>query len=574
MTSDGFDEEIRQAYFDDCFQLIESAETLLILMDSGEVPAGAVDTLFRSAHNIKGSSMAMGFEELAHFAHVYEDVLSLLKKNTLQPTKEVLDLLFRTLDLIKTFIAGLKLDDKFKVDTKAVESELKSLFLQNNQNPGSPQSIQIAATPEPSVSPAPPPTNPAQTVAITPSPIAEKASAQNAPATAQEELIRVSTNRLDLLLNFIGELVINQSIMSRHKTEGTTATDQAIQTITYSEKLVNEIQDVAMSLRMTSVRGLFQKMHRTVRDIASSQSKEVNFMTEGEHVELDRTIIDRMGDPLTHLIRNAVDHGIEPTEARLAAQKTPRAKVVLRAKQLDDTVQIIIQDDGKGLDAKKLIAKGIEKGLVAAHQQLSDDEAYALIFKPGFSTKELVTDISGRGVGMDVVSRAVQEMKGSIKIATELGKGTAFIITLPLSLSIISGMVVGIASKKYVVPIAQLDETLDYRKYKIESSTNDGRMINLREEVIPVLSLGKVLGFASDKKTGQGSHGLVTNSDGRRFSFEVDELFGQQQIVIKKLGPKMDNLPGVIGGAILSNGEPSLVLNLHELTASTRRSHV
>jgi len=335
-------------------------------------------------------------------------------------------------------------------------------------------------------------------------------------------------------------------------------------------KLVNEIQDVAMGLRMTNVRSLFQRMQRAVRDISLAQGKEIAFSTEGEHVELDRTIIDRMSDPLTHLIRNAVDHGIEDAASRSKSGKSERASVRLSARQDNDMVLITVSDDGKGLDPAKLIAKAKEKGIIEETAKLTNDETYALIFKPGFSTKEQVTDISGRGVGMDVVARAVEDMKGSIKIETTLGRGTSFVISLPLSLSIINGMVVGIGQRKYIIPVAQLVETLEYRKLKIETCTRDGRMINLRGEVIPVVSLERILGHPKDSRPVAEARvsrpGVVISSAGKKISFEVDELFGQQQVVIKKLGPKMENLPGVVGGAILSNGEPSLVLDLQDLS--------
>jgi two-component system chemotaxis sensor kinase CheA len=373
-----------------------------------------------------------------------------------------------------------------------------------------------------------------------------------------------------MLLNFVGELVIYQSIMSRHKLDETTSSDHALHTISFMGKLVNEIQDVAMGLRMTNVKSLFQRMQRAVRDISLAQGKEVVFSTDGEHVELDRTIIDRMSDPLTHLIRNAVDHGIEIASARKESGKSHGATIRLSAHQDNDMVLITVSDDGKGLDPAKLIAKAREKGIIGETAKLTDEEAYALIFKPGFSTKEQVTDISGRGVGMDVVARAVEDMKGSIKIQTTLGRGTAFVISLPLSLSIINGMVVGIGLRKYVIPVAQLVETLEYRKLKVETCTKDGRMINLRGEVIPVLSLEKLLGQPRENRSvaeiGNSRPGVVISSSGKKISFEVDELLGQQQVVIKKLGSKMENLPGVVGGAILSNGEPSLVLDLRDLS--------
>ena len=560
------DAEIRQAFFDDAMQMVDSAEALLMSLDGEVFPEATVDSLFRSAHNLKGGSMAMGYESLSHFAHEYEDLLSLLKKGTLRPTKQIKDLLFQGIDVLKSFVNGLKGDDKFKMDTTAVSEALKAAVTSAKAGGDvAAPAAEAAAEPVPA---------PESTPEPVPHVVAEKAPATQGAspkAPGSEDLIRVNTAKLDSLLNLIGELVINQSILTRHKVDQTSDSDHALQTVSYMQKLVNEVQDVAMSLRMTNVKGLFQKMQRSVRDTASALDKDVLLVTEGEHVELDRTIIERMGDPLTHLVRNAVDHGVETREARVAAGKPERSSVYLSARQQDDIVLITVRDDGKGLDADKLVAKAREKGILGPGETVTRDEAYALIFKPGFSTKEQVSDISGRGVGMDVVSRAVEEMKGSIRVETELGRGTSFVISLPLSLSIINGMVVTVGAKKYVIPVSQLVETLEYRKFRVETSTRHGRMINLRGEVIPVLSLDRLLG-GHGAGDGQGAMpGVVTSVSGRKISFEVDELLGQQQVVIKKLGRKMENLPGIIGGAILSNGEPSLVLNLTEFSTEQGR---
>ena len=579
--SDHMDDELRAAFFEDCDQLLVDAEAILIALDGANVKREAIDKLFRVAHNLKGNSMTAGFEAMATFAHRFEDALARIKKNNpIVISKPECSTLLSALDVLRAYVSGLKANPSYTSDDSLAISALE-LVGTSDQTESSEPVASETATDEME------PTHLEPEPAAQSSPAAVKIQAQKQPISsdvstqqnkAAEEFLRVSTQKLDLLLNLVGELVINQSIMSRHRQENTTESDHAIQTISYMGKLVSEIQDVSMSLRMMPVKGLFQKLQRTVRDVSAVQAKDIEFVAEGEHVELDRTIIERIGDPLTHMVRNAVDHGIENAEDRQAKAKPSRATVKLSAEQKDDIVQITVSDDGKGLNAKKLIEKAVEKGLLVAGTQLPDDEAHALIFRAGFSTKEVVSDISGRGVGMDVVQRAVDDMKGSIRIETAIDKGSSFVISLPLSLSIIAGMVVAVGHKKYVVPVSQLVETLEYRKFKIETSTQEGRMINLRGEIIPVMSLDHLLHSSvaplkRAKDDPPARKGIITIASGRKISFEVDELLGQQQIVIKKLGPKMQGLPGIIGGAILSNGEPSLILNLHDFTKSVRRAH-
>ncbi len=380
--------------------------------------------------------------------------------------------------------------------------------------------------------------------------------------------MRISAKKTDQLLNLVGELVVNQTILQELNHRGESGTLRAQQTITYISKIVSDVQSVSMALRLTSVKPLFQKLRRAVRDVSSELSKEIDYVDEGDHVELDKTVIDRMVDPLTHMVRNAVDHGIESTEERLASGKPPLARVVLSAIANDDRVIISLSDDGNGLNKSRIIAKALERGLVSETEatHMTPNEIHSLIFRAGFSTKEAVSAISGRGVGMEVVQTAVDEMKGTIQIDSTEGKGTTFRISLPLSLSIIGGMVVRLQKQNYVIPISQLLETIELSKLSIETSTAKGQMVKLRNEVLPIYNLGTALHMKRAVKTNHIKRpALVTICDGKKVSFEVDEIVGQQQVVLKKLGRELVGLPGLMGGAILSSGDPGLVLNLHDL---------
>lgn len=581
---DPFELEIKQTFLEESQQLLEEAEGAFLAMDAGNHSQSQVDQIFRLAHNFKGSAKAVGFDQVSHFAHKTEDVLSLIRNGQLNPDKLVCTILLKALDALKSYIHGLKTDLDFKQDTSDLEKELSVLCLQVDSkglmtSPVS-SSANDSTLPEDDISkqlealfaaPIHPVAPPAHSVST---PINEKNDKSPKPVLAAEEALRVSTRKLDELLNLVGEMVVNQTVMNNHRMEQTTDSAHALQTLSYMGKIVSELQSAAMSLRMMPVKPLFQRLRRSLRDVAEMQSKDIDLITDGDHVELDKTILEKITDPLNHLMRNAADHGIESADVRVSAGKPVKATVTLTAEQQEDHILITISDDGKGLDRNVLIRKALEKGLIK-DDNLSDQEAYALIFKAGFSTKEQVTDISGRGVGLDVVQRAVEELKGDITIKTELGKGTSFIVSLPLSLSIIAGMVVSIDQKKYVIPVSQMVETIEYTKFKIESSSGKGRMINLRGEVLPILSLNQILHGV--KRSGapvtERQPGIVTSRRGKKISFEVDEILGQQQVVLKKLGPELQELPGIIAGAVLGNGEPGLILNLHELVDERRFSN-
>lgn len=575
---DEFEIEIKQTFLEQAQQLLEEAEGAFIALDSGDRSKSLLDKIFRLAHSFKGSARAVGFQELAKFAHEMEEVLTLITRGQVEPDRAVCSVLLAALDVLKAYVAGLKKDLNFELDTAEVVSEFKKVRAREGGEPerssGSEPEIPVTHDPSAvfvsstsSAAPSAPVAPSASARAEEGAAIARKPVPGSSTAQAEEEAIRVPKRKLDSLLNFVGELVVTQSMLTGHRATGTIGGEQALSVISYLEKLVSELHDLAMSLRMVPVKPLFQRMKRTLRDVATVQNKDVELHSEGEHVELDKTVIDRISDPLTHLLRNAVDHGIEDPDEREKSGKPRVAKVVLSAEQREDHVLITVADDGRGMDKAKIIKKGIEKGLVSPSAQLSDEEAYALIFHSGFSTRESVTDISGRGVGMDVVRRAVDELKGSIAIHTKLGAGTEFKISLPLSLSMITGLVVSVDQRKYVVPVNHLVEIIDYRKLKVETSTGSGRMVNLRGQVMPVLSLSHLLHAGTKGKAShQGSKtGVVTQLRGRKWSFEIDEILGQQQIVLKSLGREMSGLPGVIAGAILSSGEPGLILNLHDL---------
>lgn len=586
-----FEDDMKATFLEEAQSLIDDSEAAFMAVDAGDRSPELIDKIFRLAHNFKSSAKTVGLQHLSDFAHIFEDVLTKIKSGQLVPDKAVCTVLLKTLDCFREYVAKLKADLTYQHDVSEITLALQALgggvaaesaaaleAALGAEIDASPAAESVAQATAPSgaveaggdqVTAAPPAASPSR---LPPAASAPPAAGQGAKPPTEDENIKVNRQRLDTLLNLIGELVVSQSMVTSHKNLGTLESAASAQTLKAMEKTIHEIQNLSLSLRMTPIAPLLQKLKRIARDASGALGKTISFVTEGEHVELDKIVIDRISDPLTHLIRNGVDHGIESDEERGRIGKSGASTIVLRAQQQEDRVLITLSDNGRGMDPKKLIAKAQEKGLIDKTAVLSDQEAYGLIFKPGFSTKEQVTDMSGRGVGMDVVQRSVTDLKGTIEIDTKLGEGTQFTISLPLSMSILTGMVVNIAKQKYVIPISQLVETVDLGKFALETSTGRGTMFSLRGEVIPVYSLAELL-MPSNRPAGPAplkpaalpkGTGVITSYNGRKFSFAIDQICGQQEIVLKKLGHEMRGLPGVVAGAILSTGEPGFVLNLSE----------
>ena len=557
-----FELEIKQGFLTEAGQILDSAEDGLITLRGGGHDIPVLEELFRLTHNLKGSARAVGFEEFGQLAHRMEDALTLVKNGSIACDQRVCHVLLKGFDTFRAFVVGLTSDLSFHLDTSAVEAELSAL------QPTQATLNSTQAAPEPAA------------------PIAKKDAPASAPvphnpppSSQQDATLRVAVQKLDELHNLIGEMMVRQLIVSEHMRKGSLSSLHAAETLESIEKLLDEVSHTCLKLRMIPVENLFRKMRRVVQDVSDELGKEVELIIQGEHVDLDKMVVEVMGDPLTHILRNAVDHGIESKEDRLKAGKPQKARIHLCAEQKADQVLITISDDGAGMDPEKLYQKALKKGLLPAGQTLSADQAFALIFLPGFSTKEQVTEISGRGVGMDVVRRAINELKGEINLKSKKGSGTTFEILLPLTLAIISGLVLKVAGRKYVIPLNQITETIDFSKYQIETSTGTGKMINLRGEVVPVFSLQHLLHPNQNLATwAQGSGkcdqpGIVVNHWGAKASFVVDELLYQQQIVVKELPSEVTGLPGLTAGTILNDGEPGLILDLHQFIKSKEGSH-
>ncbi|WP_428427531.1 chemotaxis protein CheA [Pararhizobium sp.] len=403
---------------------------------------------------------------------------------------------------------------------------------------------------------------------------AAAAAAQNnaQQASAAAPTIRVDLDRVDRLINLVGELVINQAMLSQSVIEndsnGVSSINMGLEEL---QQLTREIQDSVMAIRAQPVKPVFQRMARTVREIADITGKSVRLVTEGENTEVDKTVIDKLAEPLTHMIRNAVDHGLEMPEKRIAAGKNAEGTVKLTAKHRSGRIVIELSDDGAGINREKVRQKAIDNDLIAADANLSDEEIDNLIFHAGFSTADKVSDLSGRGVGMDVVKRSIQALGGRINISSKPGQGSVFTMSLPLTLAVLDGMVVTVAGQTLVVPLTAIVETLQPDAAAIHSFGATQRLISIRNSFCPLVDVGRILNFrATQANPVEGVALLVESEGGGQRALMVDAIQGQRQVVIKSLEANYTHVPGIAAATILGDGRVALILDVDAVVSASR----
>ena len=388
-----------------------------------------------------------------------------------------------------------------------------------------------------------------------------KVSKKN-PKIENLESINVNAKRLDRMVDMIGELVIAESFLSQNSEIKRLNSSELTRNFSVMNKITKELQEIGLSLRMLPVKSTFQKMSRIIRDIANKSDKDVFFSMKGEDTELDRTVVEKIGDPLLHIVRNAVDHGIETSAERLKKGKNKQATIEMRAYQKSGVIHIEIEDDGKGIDHEKIKQIAIKKNIIDSDTNISEKELINLIFEPGFSTADSVTDLSGRGVGMDVVKTNIEELRGRVGIESSLGKGTTFNISIPLTLAIIDGMIVRVGLERYIIPTLSIITSNKLEENMINTIMDKGKTINVQGDLLPLFSLKELFDGPDDSKENKVELIVVVEEGGRKAALVVDELLGKQQIVIKNLGESLQDVDGISGGAIMSDGVVGLILDI------------
>jgi len=390
-------------------------------------------------------------------------------------------------------------------------------------------------------------------------------------SAARESSMRVATGKVDRLIDLVGELVIAQSmaaqIMNGFTAERLPLLREAMAEI---ERHTRELQDRAMRIRMMPVSSIFGRFQRLVHDTAQALGKQISLEISGEETELDKGVVERIADPLTHLVRNAVDHGIETPAERQQAGKPPEGRLRLTAYHQGGNVMIEVADDGRGLDTARIRAKAIERGLTAAGDELSEEQIHALIFRPGFSTADKISDVSGRGVGMDVVKKSVDALGGAVALQTAPGRGSTVRIKLPLTLAILDGLLLRVGAQTYVIPLVSIVESIRVRREQVRDVAGCGDVITVRQEPIPLVRLGRMFQISSETADPAAGLVVIVEHDGRHWALLVDELLGQQQVVVKSLETNFRKVEGITGATILGDGRAALILDIAGIAAMSR----
>lgn len=615
--------EIMEDFLIEAFELIEQIDHDLVELEANPEDLELLNRIFRVAHTVKGSSSFLNFDILTELTHHMEDVLNKARKGELKITPDVMDVVLESVDMMKGLLHGIRdygNDKDVGIDIKDICARL-TVISEGEAHVAAPV---VEQTPEPEVAPQPEEeldisdenlsslsddeveaeierllkvrkaedkarraskkTNaPAaqSTPAPTPAPAAapkpaakkedadKKVPAQAGGTVAQEQTIRVEVKRLDHLMNLIGELVLGKNRLLKiyddveERYEGEKFLEELNQVVSSLSLVTTDIQLAVMKTRMLPIAKVFNKFPRMIRDLSRELGKQIDLEISGEETELDKSIVEEIGDPLVHIIRNSCDHGIEDPEIRKAAGKPEKGTVELKAYNEGNHIVIEIVDDGKGLDVDMLKAKSIEKGIITEREAdtMSDKEAFGLIFKPGFSTAAKVTNVSGRGVGMDVVKTNIEKLNGIIDIESEVGKGTVIKLKIPLTLAIIQSLLVGTQEEYYAIPLASVLETV--RVPIDDIYTIDGKnVLRLRDEVLSLVRLSDVFGVRKVFDGGEHTYVVIIGVAETKLGIIVDTLVGQEEIVIKSMGDYLQNIPGIAGATIRGDGRVTLIIDV------------
>ena len=588
------DLDMLREFVTESLEHIEGIEGGLLDLEANPEDTEAVNAVFRGFHTIKGAAGFLGLGQIQQLAHRAESLLDRVRNGEISLAGGYADLALESADTLRSMLADLQ-ELQEGEELPAPPEALSDLLARLSDPEGAGITSEAADLPPP----------PARTGDILVAEgkayrqaVEEAAASQDAPHIGEkivrsgaadlvdvgqtlrrqrqvrdssaEATVRVRTDRLDSLINMVGELVIANAMLSHDEVVQAHHAQALGSKVDHINKTTRELQSVGMSLRMVPFRATFQKMARAVRDLARKADKQVNFVTEGEDTEIDRNMVESLADPLLHMVRNAVDHGIEPPAEREVARKPAAGTIILRAYHDAGNVVIELQDDGKGLDREKLLEKAVARGVVEAGKQLTDEEVFKLIFHAGLSTAESVTDVSGRGVGMDVVRRNIEAVRGRVDITSARGKGSTFAIRIPLTLAIIDGMLLRVGNERYVLPTVAIQEAFRADQQALSTVTGRGEMVLFRGDLIPVLRLHWLFGVRGATENITDAVLMVAEHDGELCALVADELLGQQQIVIKSLGQGLGDVAAVSGAAILGDGRVGLILDIGGILALAR----
>jgi two-component system chemotaxis sensor kinase CheA len=554
-------------------EYLAGIETSVLTLERDPHDAEALHSVFRGFHTIKGLAGFLELREVQEVAHEVETVLDRARNSEWSITSSAADIILRSADYLRGWLAHLestlqnqpseapRADDALLAAIRAlVSGSTKSEIASETADR---ELAHLAAAVE--ASPA------AETPAVpmveaNPAPETPAAAATPAPPRRNEAMaVKVDTAKLDYLVDMAGEMVIAESLVRHDPELASSKTPRLQRNLAQLTRITAELQKTAMAMRLVPIGPLFRRMARLVRDLSRQFGKNVEMETQGDEIQLDRTIVEELADPLMHMVRNALDHGVETADERQAKGKNPVARVLLKAQHLAGQVVIEVADDGRGLDREQIVAKATQKGLISSGDVLSDSEVYNLIFLPGFTTAAHLTNVSGRGVGMDVVRSHIEKLRGRIEIRSERGVGTTFLLKLPLTLAIIDGLVVGVGGERYIAPLFAVREMFRPDRDTLWTVQQHNEMALVRGTLLPVIRLYRRFRVTPRSEDPLQSVLVVAEVEGQRFGLLVDELIGKQEVVIKSLGESFKNVSSLAGGAILGDGRVGLILDLERL---------
>ena len=522
-------EQYKELFIEEAKEHLQTITQALLDLEKNPEDMETLNKIFRSAHTLKGSSGMMGFNDISELTHVMEDVFDELRKGA-EASSNLIDVLFECVDALEARLAKLENGEDEPIDVSSLIEKLKVCIVKEKDKEKAEKIVEYAGKSE------------------------TKAEVE----LQSVRVVKVHTEQLDKLMNLVGELVINKIQLLK------IASDYKLEPLKHSlsniDRLTRELQDIVMQIRMVPVAQIFDRFPRLVRDLSRREGKRVNFVMKGREIEVDRTVLEEIGEPLIHLLRNAIDHGIEPPDVRVKKGKSPEGTVKLIAKRRRDNIIITVEDDGAGIDPEKVRKSAVEKGLISRSEaeKLGKEQLINLVFLPGLSTSSKVTETSGRGIGLDVVKNKIVSIGGNVQLETEIGKGTKVTLTLPLSLAIVEAMLVKVTDQLYAIPVSFVSEIASVKKENVRKLGNIDATI-IRGKVVPLIQLRELLNLPHSESNNLTT--VIINREPANFGLVVDSVVGLQEIVTKSLHESLMKIEGISGVTILGDGQVVLILD-------------
>lgn len=587
-------------FISEALEHLGTIELKIINLEQSPDDKECINSIFRPFHTLKGVSGFLNLHGINQFSHAMESLLDKVRTDQLQVNEEMIDFILEAVDLLKNMIFDVKAHvDSGEPGQSPVDLQhyFDRIALLERGNISGQRTSGKGSVPPGETDVAKPPLGEilSNRGIISEEDISQALSEQmkgkghlklgeilikekkarpkqvvdalreQKQITDQlsETTVKVDTKKLDNLVDMVGELVIAHSLVEQNPVFSSIHDQKLPRDFSQLKRITSDLQKISMSLRMVPIRQTFQKMVRLVRDVAKKSEKLVDLMMSGEETEIDRNMVDSLYDPLVHMIRNAIDHGIEVPARRKEIGKAEMGKVFLRAYQKGGNVVVEIEDDGQGLNREKILKKARERGLISDETQLSEYQIDNLIFEPGFSTADQVTDVSGRGVGMDVVKKTIEKLKGNVEIISKEGRGSRFMLRVPLTLAIMDGIIVRTGEERYIIPTVFIKETVRPRREDIFTVQKRGELIKVRDNLLPLIRLHRLFGIVPRKEEPWETLVVVVENEGYQKGIMVDDLVGKQEVVIKNLGERLKDVRGVAGATVMGDGRVGLILDIH-----------